>query len=183
MKLLKKRSQGFTLIEILIVVSLLAILAVAALIAINPGEATNKARDAQRLKQAADLQKIVEQWMQESTATTAFTAVSTANSGSQLCTGSGWLSAAGLNVCAYANSVVVDPVNKASQTHQRTSDTTTGTVAYEVVYDGAQHYRICTHLQSQANRSLLTSDGGSHNYAYEISNVTNGATPGCAVIN
>ena len=58
MKHIKKRS-GFTLIEILIVVSLLAILAVAALIAINPGEATAKARDAQRLKQVADLQKII----------------------------------------------------------------------------------------------------------------------------
>lgn len=181
MKIFTKRNAGFTLIEILIVVSLLAILAVAALIAINPGEATAKARDAQRLKQTADLQKIMEQWMQEATATTAFTSVSTANSGSTLCNGQGWLSAAGLNVCAYANNVVVDPVNKASQTHQRTSDTTTGTVGYEVTYDGAQHYRICTHLQSQANRNSLTSDGGIHNYAYEISNVTSGN--GCSVIN
>lgn len=181
MKLLKKHTQGFTLIEILIVVSLLAILAVAALIAINPGEATAKARDAQRLKQVADLQKIMEQWMQESTSTTAFTAVSTANSGSQLCDGTGWLSGGNINVCAYANNVVVDPVNRASQTHQNATAATTGTVAYEVVYDGAQHYRICTHLQSQANRSQLGADGGIHAAAYEISNVTAGT--GCNFIN
>lgn len=181
MKLLKKRSQGFTLIELLIVVSIMAILAVAALIAINPGEATAKARDVERLKQVADLQKVMEQWMQESTATTAFTAVSTANSGSQLCNGNGWLSAAGLNVCAYTNSLVVDPVNRASQTHQNSTAATTGTVAYEVTYDGAQHYRICTHLQSQANRAMLTSDGGIHTAAYEISNVTSGN--GCSVVN
>lgn len=180
MKLFKKGNKGFTLIELLIVIGIMAILAVAALIAINPGEANNKARDVERLKEVADLQKVMEQWMQESTATTAFTAVSTANAGSALCNGSGWLSAAGLNVCAYANTLAVDPVNKAAQSHQNSTAATTGTVAYEVTYDGAQHYRICTHLQSQANRAMLTSDGGIHADAYEISNVTSGN--GCTVI-
>jgi len=45
----EKRESGFTLLELLIVVSIIAILSVALVLVLNPAEALKKSRDAQRL--------------------------------------------------------------------------------------------------------------------------------------
>lgn len=52
---MKKMSQGFTLVELLIVIALIAILSVAVLATINPVEQTNKARDAKFKNDAAEV--------------------------------------------------------------------------------------------------------------------------------
>ena len=62
-KPLMKSQKGFTLVEILIVVSLIAILAVVALITINPAEAQRRARDTQRIKDLSSIQSIIEQYL------------------------------------------------------------------------------------------------------------------------
>ena len=51
----KNRQKGFTLVELLIVIALIAILSVAVLATINPIEQTNKARDAKFKNDAAEV--------------------------------------------------------------------------------------------------------------------------------
>jgi len=60
MKILK--SKGFTLIELLVVITLIGILAVAVLSAINPIEQINKARDAGRRADAAQILKSIDRY-------------------------------------------------------------------------------------------------------------------------
>lgn len=55
-------SQGFTLVELLIVIALIAILSVAVLATINPIEQTNKARDAQYKNDAAEVLSAFERY-------------------------------------------------------------------------------------------------------------------------
>lgn len=49
MNIKEKREEGFTLLELLIVVSIIAILSVALVLVLNPAEALKKSRDAQRI--------------------------------------------------------------------------------------------------------------------------------------
>ncbi|MBI3634158.1 MAG: type II secretion system protein [Candidatus Yonathbacteria bacterium] len=51
----KKREGGFTLLELLIVVSIIAILSVALIFVLNPAETLKKSRDAQRISDLATL--------------------------------------------------------------------------------------------------------------------------------
>lgn len=59
---MKKMSQGFTLVELLIVIALIAILSVAVLATINPIEQTNKARDAKFKNDAAEVLSAYERY-------------------------------------------------------------------------------------------------------------------------
>jgi prepilin-type N-terminal cleavage/methylation domain-containing protein len=63
MKILKRSvSGGFTLVELLIVIALIAILSVAVLATINPIEQTNKARDAKFKNDAAEVLGALERY-------------------------------------------------------------------------------------------------------------------------
>ena len=57
-----KRTKGFTLVELLIVIALISILAVAVLATINPIEQSNKARDARVLNDAAEVMNAIERY-------------------------------------------------------------------------------------------------------------------------
>ncbi len=57
-----KKIQGFTLVELLIVISLIAILSVAVLSTLNPVEQTNKARDAKFQNDAAEVLSAIERY-------------------------------------------------------------------------------------------------------------------------
>jgi len=56
------KNKGFTLIELLVVITLIGILAIAVLSAINPIEQVNKARDAGRRGDSAQLLKAIERY-------------------------------------------------------------------------------------------------------------------------
>lgn len=62
---MKLRSNGFTLIELVVSIGILAILAVFALAALNPLEQFQKARDGQRKSDLAQLQRVLEQYYQD----------------------------------------------------------------------------------------------------------------------
>jgi len=59
---MKAKNKGFTLIELLVVITLIGILAVAVLSAINPIEQINKARDAGRRADSAQILKALDRY-------------------------------------------------------------------------------------------------------------------------
>ena len=157
------KNRGFTLVEILIVVALIAILAVIALITINPAEANKRARDAQRLKEIGTIMGVIQQYLDDNlaTATTAVTADSDNSSGSTNCDTSGWH---GLALCAYANQVPRDPMNRNGDYVLTDGTVTEGDITYQINIDDAARYRICTRLESKSNSGRLTADNVSNNY-------------------
>lgn len=57
--MLSKRTQGFTLLELLIVLAIIAILAVALIIVLNPAETLRKSRDVQRISDLNTLKNAI----------------------------------------------------------------------------------------------------------------------------
>ena len=57
-----RKSKGFTLVEMLIVIAVIGVLAVAVLSAINPVEQMRKARDTRRKSNAAELLNAIERY-------------------------------------------------------------------------------------------------------------------------
>src|SRR3989338_2064891 len=55
----KNRKNGFTLLELLIVIAIIAILSVALVIVLNPAETLKKARDAQRISDLSTLKTAI----------------------------------------------------------------------------------------------------------------------------
>jgi len=174
-KPLIKRQKGFTLVEILIVVSLIAILAVVALITINPAEAQRRARDTQRLKDVSSMQSIMEQYLSDNPTTASSTNVtSSANGGTNDCA-TGWI---GINLCAYANTLPRDPVNRQTivATTAVAGSTSAGAI-YQLILNAEGQYRICSRMESKANVSKLTTDGAPNDY-FEVYSYTGVAVCG-----
>ena len=184
LKQIRYRQKGFTLIEVLIVIAIIAILGAIAVMTLNPAQASQRARDAQRRKDVATYQTIIEQYITDNRST--FSAlVATTSSATNICSG-GVLRQSGVqtwNTCAYAATQQLDPINRNNQTV-----TNGGGVAennkllfYEIAVNAAGQYRICTHLESVGNAATLTADGGLYTNAYEIYNSS--SAPGCVSIN
>lgn len=172
---LKSAQKGFTLVEILIVVALIAILAVIALVTINPAEAQKRSRDARRIKELGTLQGIVEQYLADNPDFVGGTAAST-DAGGNSCS-SGWISASGMDVCNYANTVPTDPLNRSAEFVQSDGTVTTGDVYYQVLIDANLRYRICTRLESAANQAKLGEDGTDNDW-FEVYSSTAAAVCG-----
>lgn len=65
---MRKTAQGFTLVELLIVIAIIAILAAVVVLIINPLELTRRGRDATRISDLANLQSAINVAAQEATA-------------------------------------------------------------------------------------------------------------------
>jgi len=169
----KTGRSGFTLVEILIVVALIAILAVAALVAINPAEAQRKARDSDRIRDMGTLQTILEQYITDNTVAAAIDRTSTNASSSNNCGTTGWL---GVDVCTYALTVPLDPVNASAQMATSASGSSSNLAAYEVHVDVTEQYRICTRFESRSNVGQYSADGGSSTVKMEVYNSTTAPT-------
>lgn len=63
----KARGEGFTLVELLVVIAIIAILAAVVVLVINPLELTRRGRDATRLSDLANLQQAINVAVQEAT--------------------------------------------------------------------------------------------------------------------
>jgi prepilin-type N-terminal cleavage/methylation domain-containing protein len=57
-----KLNRGFTLVELLVVIGVLAILATVVLLAVNPGEQLARARDADRISAVAQLGRVLQKY-------------------------------------------------------------------------------------------------------------------------
>ncbi len=65
MKTTKEQTKGFTLLELLIVISVLAILSVALILVLNPTESMRKSRDAQRINDLGTLKTAIGLYLTE----------------------------------------------------------------------------------------------------------------------
>src|SRR3989344_4400148 len=70
MEILQKRKSGFTLLELLIVITILAILTLVVVLFINPVEMLKKSRDVQRMSDLATTQSAIVLFLQDKTSNT-----------------------------------------------------------------------------------------------------------------
>jgi len=179
---MKNRQKGFTLIEVLIVVAVIAILGAIAVMTLNPAQASQRARDAQRLKDVATYQALIEQYLEDNRS--GFPGMTANTSGATNNCNGGVLRASTLtaNTCPYAATQPIDPVNSTAQNITTNGGTVlSDDLFYEIQVNTAGNYRICTHLESVGNKARLSADGGSYTNAYEIYNST--SSPGCVTVN
>lgn len=159
----QKNLGGFTLVELIVVISIIAILAVVVAIIINPFEIMRRGRDADRLSHLAQLQQAIAVAVQESTAAAAQTLCvgvstpcgGTSDVGSRSNNGSGWVKVdlSSQQTVAFAT-LPIDPTNST-------------TFHYAYCSDGAE-WEIATVLESQRELPKMAGDGGNDPANYEV---------------
>lgn len=163
-KTARKAIQGFTLVELLVVIAIVAILAAVVVLIINPIELTRRGRDAARLSDLSNLQNAINVAVQEAT-----------NSGAAiLCEGD----PDGAYPCTEASYPV--GVNTRASNNQGWVKTNLGgnkgvsvpTLPVDPVNDATYHYTYCADndaweinavLESDQQDDKMGSDGGDEN--------------------
>jgi len=153
--------NGFTLVELLVVVAILGILMAAVVLAINPMEIMKKGRDSTRLSDMDSLRKAIDLAIADGgTLTTTATAGDSAV-GTRAVNGTGWVN---VDVAQYLSTLPIDPRNGVGFT-DAAGNTVTGKYLY--FSDGAA-YELNCYLESSANAGKYTTDGGDNAAMYEI---------------
>lgn len=163
---MKKTAQGFTLVELLVVIAIIAILAAVVVLIINPLELTRRGRDAARLSDLANLQNAINVAVQESTQSgvvailctesATYPCTGTSNIGTRAADGTGWVK---VNLSAAKGSVSVptlpaDPVNS---------------LASHYTYCAANDaWEINAKLESDQQKGKMGTDGGKDDTLYEV---------------
>ena len=157
---MKKSAQGFTLVELLVVIAIIAILAAVVVLIINPLELTRRGRDAARLSDLANLQNAINVAVQEATGAGAVAVLCKASgtypcngsssTGSRASDGSGWVKTdLSTQKSVSVPTLPVDPVN----------DTT-----YHYTYCANNDaWEIDTVLESDQQKGKMANDGGNEN--------------------
>lgn len=179
-----KKTNAFTLIELLLVMSILGVLAVFALLALNPLESQKKSRDAKRVKDVGTLSSITEQYLADGNSPAAGTCLNSDAGGGSYCSSTGVTGDKQqscnsnfmvVNLCKYANSTPLDPVNGEQRTiiaddgdyTYESSDTSTAAMGYSTSISG-RDYEINTYLESPANFEKIVQDGGNSFSTFEV---------------
>lgn len=160
--------EGFTLVELIVVISIIAILAVVVAIIINPFEIMRRGRDADRLAHLSQLQQAIAVAVQESTATAVETLCvppATAPcsgtshtlplSATRSNLGTGWVKVdlSSQQTVAFAT-LPIDPTNSLPFHYAYCSD--------------GDEWEIATVLESQRESPKMASDGGNDDNTYEV---------------
>ncbi len=166
------RAQGFTLVELLVVIAIIAILAAIVVLIINPVELTRRGRDATRLTDLANLQQAINVAVQEATDSAqevlckgvgAATCVGkSTDTGSREPDGTGWVKVDLTSQSAVSvPTLPVDPSNGSTYHYLYCADTTNGAAEWEInaVLESDQHL---------TQKKTMENDGGDDPASYEV---------------
>lgn len=159
----KKTAHGFTLVELLVVISIIIILAAVVMIVINPFETIKRGRDSTRLSDLVNLQQAINVAVQESASTSA----------EILCKGTTapcrGVSSTDGRVSDGAGWVKVDLSSQQSVSVPTLPIDPSNGTAYHYVYcsDGVA-WKIESKLESAKEVTRLASDGGIDDTLYEV---------------
>ena len=188
--------KGFTLLELLIVIGILAILSTTLLLVINPAEMLRKARYSQRISDLNNLKSAISLYLTDvsspniGNSTTVYThftsgaAVSTcesthttvSSSTSQVITGTGWIpiNFASISGGSPISAEPIDPISSASPkalyyTYLPYSDNT-----FELIANMES-----TYYSKDGSGDVESKDGGSNAYLYEVGTKLGTITSSC----
>ncbi len=165
-----RTAKGFTLVELLIVIAILAILAAATAVVLNPGELLAQARDAQRSSDLNSLQTAIGLYMSQATTPSLGAGAAggrcTADPGAgngpfstatcsdivtaRTVAGSGWVDVnfASLATGTTIATLPIDPTNSTDYFYAYKSQASDNT------------FEVNTRLESKRERDKMTKDGG-----------------------
>jgi prepilin-type N-terminal cleavage/methylation domain-containing protein len=152
---------GFTLVELLVVVAIIAVLAGVVIVAINPAALLQKSRDATRLQDIENIHKALSLALADGeiqlTATGSCSSC-TSLAGTQAVDGAGWVKftvpTGKTGLAKYLPTLPTDPMNSGSNVYTFGS-TTAG-------------YELNTVLESPDNSAKMSTDGGNAAGVWEI---------------
>ncbi len=162
---MKKAAQGFTLVELLIVIAIIAILAAVVAVIVNPVEITRRGRDATRLSDLGNLSQAINVALQsgKSVCVSGDPNPCTGNSfaGTRVNTGLGWvrtdLSGSDVSVPV----LPIDPLNTSAATAYSYAGSNPAT-------NNPNTYELDAVLESATYAPKMTNDGGADNAHYEV---------------
>lgn len=167
MNVKKKGNAGFTLLELLIVISIIAILAVALVLVLNPGETLKKSRDAQRISDLGTIKTALGIYL-TSTSTPKMSLDNTCATIKDSLTrpiyttdGTGWVD---VNLNALTGGAPIstlprDPLNDADHSYRYACEQATMTFEVSAVLE-SQAYKV--------DDNKAANDGGSDPLRYEV---------------
>lgn len=157
----QRKEKGFTLVELLVVVAIIAVLAGVLLLAINPVALLQKGRDAKRLEDLDALSKAITLALADGEITLTATGSCSScdsSSGTQAVTGAGFVKFAiptgKTGLSKFISTLPVDPLNTATNVY------TYGATATQ--------YELNAVLESTDNTAKMSTDGGNAAGVYEI---------------
>ena len=165
-----RRQKGFTLVEMLVVIAIIAILAGAVLLAINPVATMRKSRDTTRLSDLDSLRSAINIALTEGeivlTDMTA-TGPTTSFTGTQAVDGSGYVTYTPVvgktGLGRYIPALPLDPTN---------DNTLTPALVYSF-QSTADNYEINAVLEYADNEVKMRTDGGDNDDVYEVGTALN----------
>ena len=163
--------KGFTLLELLIVIGILAILTTIVTVVLNPAQLLAQARDSQRLADLNSLNSALGLFISSASTTTSFAATTTCTAAgtspfsegcvtnnSTAVTGTGWVAVDFRDVPSGSplSKLPIDPINSTDYFYGYKSETTNLT------------YELNAKLESAKYSPLNGTDGGNNSAWYEI---------------
>ncbi|MDO8604632.1 MAG: type II secretion system protein [bacterium] len=161
-------AKGFTLLELLIVISIIAILSVALVLILNPAETLKKSRDTQRISDLNTIKTALglyltstsTPWMNGNTDVACAPWSSSTTTLSVLTDGTGWLpiNLNSLTSGSPISSLPVDPVNSGAMGYAYKCNNTAKTFEVSAVLESSEY----------SPRMLNATDGGTDDTRYEV---------------